>query len=180
MERSYSTTLSASGRTVPTLEYCFRLLAGRVQPPAARIERQADERSSRFFQRYQKGLERLCPRQPLPPLLLPSLLPLVLRPPPPTTSGSSTLATAYAAYIAANYGSAQGYTSANTYYVSPHGSDSYSGTADSPWATFAQADGATPACSLILFESEQYSTGLINSNSSGTSTAIKPSPRRAT
>jgi len=92
---------------------------------------------------------------------------------PPPSTGSSTLATAYTAYVAANYGSAKGYTSANTYYVSSTGSDNNSGTAASPWATLEHADNATPACALILFNSGTYSNGAINSSSSGSSSCHK-------
>ena len=94
-------------------------------------------------------------------------------------SVSSSLATAYAAYVAANYTSNANYTVSNTYYLSSTGNDSNPGTAVSPWATLAHADSATPACSLILFApgsggSYSATSGrLAHTTSSGTSSCHK-------
>jgi hypothetical protein len=96
-------------------------------------------------------------------------------PPATTTAGSATISSAYTAYTTANYGASQGYTSANTYYVSATGSDSNSGSAASPWKTLSHADSAAPACALIMIGSGSWTatSQVVGLSSSGTSTCHK-------
>lgn len=74
-----------------------------------------------------------------------------------TVSETSSLATAYGAFSAANYTTNSNYTVTNTYYVSSAGSDSNSGTVNSPWATLAHAASTVSGCALVLVDPGTYS-----------------------
>ncbi len=174
---AYSARLSASGGTAP---YNWSvasgsLPAGLALSPSGTISGTATSSGSFSFSVTVKDAES-TPQAVTSALKLTIVAaPTTSATPPPVSTGSATFSAAYAAYIAANYGSAQGYTSANTYYVSATGSDSNSGSASSPWKTLSHAGSATPACALIMIGSGSWTSTsqVVSLSSSGTSTCHK-------